>query len=454
MVEVTIESLTFGGRGLGRLDGYVVFVPHVAPGDTVRARVTKRKSGYAEAALVEVTKSAPERIDPPCPVFTRCGGCTWQHLPIEVQENWKHRIVQDALRPILSKHPQPIEVEPITPSPVPFHYRNKMEFTFGQEAPDAPLKLGFHLPGNWKHILDVNACWLQPQSLDAMLEAAKREGERQFLKAWNPVRHEGMLRQLLVRWSVYEGKALVAILTGERDGFDFPAFRTALTDACPDIKGVVWGLNANRSDVARAEEVLDSWGETTLEEHLGDLRFRISLASFFQTNTRGAMELYSTAKEYLGLTGNEQLFDAYCGTGTIGIFCADKAKQVYGIELIRDAIWDARSNAEWNGLDNCTFMAGDMSQALPVMLNSIEGKIDRLVVDPPRSGMDKRALAQLIAIQAPVLVYVSCNPTTMARDFEQMIEGGYRIERIRPVDMFPQTYHIECVARCILERNS
>jgi 23S rRNA (uracil1939-C5)-methyltransferase len=450
IVEADVESLVYGGRALARVDGYVLFVPHAAPGDCVRVRVTRRKSSWGEAELVSIVSPAPERIAPPCPLFGSCGGCSWQHLPIRMQEHWKERIIAEALHPAQALQKDPIVIEPIVPSPTPFHYRNKMEFTFGRSEPDGPLLLGFHTPGNWRDVLDVPECWLHPAPFNAILTAARREGQRQWLSAWNPSRNEGMLRHLVVRWSDHEQAALVAVLTGKRTGFDFEAFRKALVEACPQIKGVTWGLNAGKSDVARAEEVLGTWGEQSLEERLGSLRFRVSLQSFFQTNTRGALQLYSVAREYLGLTGRERLFDAYCGTGTIGIFCAGQAREVYGIDLVREAIWDARANAEANGLRNCTFMAGDMARALPSLLGAIPGKFDRLVVDPPRGGMDKRALDQLLALRVPVMVYVSCNPTTMARDLQAAVQAGYRIERVRPVDMFPQTYHIECVTRCVL----
>lgn len=453
IVEVDIDSLAYGGRGIGRLDGYVVFVPWVAPGDRVRARLTKRKSGYAEADLVEIVRPSPTRVAPPCSLFTRCGGCSGQHMDAPTQRHWKQDIVAGALRPVAALEGGHYTMEPLVPSPDDWHYRNKMEFTFGQEGPDAPLKLGFHLPSNWKHILNVERCWLQPAALDGLLDAARAEGRRQGLDAWNPVRHEGMLRQLMVRWSVHEGRALVALLTGRREGLDFDAFRAAIVAACPKVKGVVWGLNAGQSDVARASQVLATWGDDMLEEHLEGLRFRISLGSFFQTNTRGAEQLYSVAREYLGLTGRERLFDAYCGTGTIGLFCAAQCREVVGIEIVREAVWDARLNAQLNGLgERCRFIAGDMADTLPRVLASLDGPVDRLVVDPPRGGMEKDALARLLAIKAPVLVYVSCNPTTMARDLVQAIEAGYVVERVRAVDMFPQTSHIECVARCVLQR--
>lgn len=448
-IDVTIEKLTYGGRGLARTNGAVVFIPYSAPGEVVRGTVDLSKSSYAEASLDEVLKPSEERIAPRCNLFTRCGGCSWQHLPQSVQHHWKWEIVRESLYPITKIQAEEFILEPLIGSPDFFGYRNKMEFTFGQVAADPTLKLGFHLPGNWKHILDVDHCDLMPEPLNKLLHFARDEGKRQGLNAWNPVKHFGNLRQLLIRWSVYEQKAIVALLTGEKDSLDFEAFATRCFEACPFVKGLAWGLNAQESDVARPEQILAERGEMTLLETLEDKKFQVSLGSFFQTNSPGAEKLYGVVREYLGLTGVETVLDAYCGTGSIGIFCADKAKHVYGIELVKDAIWDARMNAERNGLEHCTFMAGDMATTLPLLVRSITTPLDRLIVDPPRAGLDKLALQQLINLKCPVIVYVSCNPTTMARDIQTILEAGYILERLTPVDMFPQTYHIECVARCV-----
>ncbi len=448
-IDVAIEKLTYGGRGLARTNGVVTFTPYTMPGETVRGTVEISKSSFAELQLNEILQPSEERVAPRCDLFTRCGGCSWQHIPEPIQHHWKHEIVREALYPIFKLQPEEFTLEPLVASPEFFGYRNKMEFTFGQTAADPTLKLGFHMPGNWKHILDVTHCDLMPEPLNALLDFARKEAMRQNLDAWNPVKHHGTMRQLLIRWSVYEQKAIVAILTGDKKKLDFEAFATRCMEACPFVKGIAWGLNANESDVARPEEILAERGELTLMEQLEDKKFQISLGSFFQTNTLGAEKLYSVAREYLGLTGNETLLDAYCGTGSIGIFCADHASHVYGIEIIKDAIWDARMNAERNGLTQCTFMAGDMASTLPILVNSLTKQLDRLIVDPPRAGMDKKALQQLVDLNCPVLVYVSCNPTTMTRDLQTILEAGYKLERLCPVDMFPQTFHIECVARCV-----
>jgi 23S rRNA (uracil1939-C5)-methyltransferase len=443
VIDVTFDTLSYGGQAIARPEGYVVFAKHAAPGDRAKVRVLKAKKNYAETEIVELVSPAAERAEPVCPLFGTCGGCSWQHLPIETQRQWKKRIVRDALRPLTGW--EDIPVEPLVPSPDTWRYRNKMEFTFGRSA-EGGLVAGFHKPANWREILDVEECWLAPESMERVLRAAVEEGRRQGCTSWDPRRHEGTLRHLVLRHSVKENALLGMLLTGDRR-LNFDAMAKALFAAEPTLKGLAWGLNDGQSDVARASQILGQQGEETFDEQLGPYTFRISLASFFQTNTRGAERLYEVARDDLELTGNEQLLDAYCGTGTIGIYCARDVKRLYGIEIVQEAIWDARANAARNGIDNATFLAGDMRLALPTMMNAIEGNINRLVVDPPRGGMDKKALEKLLQIRAPLVAYVSCNPTTMARDLEAALAAGYRIEKVTPVDMFPQTYHVECVAK-------
>ncbi len=448
-LELTIESLAFGGAGVARHEGFVLFVPYTAPGDRVRAVVTKRKGSWGEARAQELLSPSPSRVAPECPLFQVCGGCTWQHLDYAAQARAKQAIVADALRQIAGL--RDVQVEPIRTAPSPWRYRNKMEFTFGTSRLTGEMVAGFHQPGDWRTILDVERCWLAPEGVERVLRAAVAEGRRQGASVWDPRVHKGMMRHLIVRHSAHEDALIAVILTGGEDGFDFRAFAASLRAAEPTLRGVAWGLNSGRSDVARPERMLASEGEMTLTERLGELTFRISPESFFQSNTRGAELLYDTAVEFAELDGRQVLLDAYCGTGTIGQYCARRARRVLGLELVTEAVWDARENARRNGLDNCTFVAGDIRHTLPAAVQSLEQRIDRVIVDPPRGGMEKKALEQLLGLRAPVFVYVSCNPTTMARDFQQAIEAGYRLDRIRAVDMFPQTYHIECVARLVLE---
>jgi 23S rRNA (uracil1939-C5)-methyltransferase len=446
-VEVTFDSLGYGGPAVGRIDGMVVFTKYAAPGDRAMVRLTKSKKTWAEGQLAEVLSPGPARIAPRCDLFTRCGGCTYQHLTIEAQLAGKAAIVRDALRPLPGW--DTIPVHPIVPSPDAWRYRNKVEFTFARDG-DGPLRGGFHSPNNWWDILDVHQCHIAPEPFERVLRAAVAEGERQKLSTWSNRTYTGTLRQLVLRHSVAEDSVIALLLTGDKR-LDFEPLAKALFAAEPRLKGVAWGLNDSMSDIARPTAMLATQGEDSFEERLNDLRFRVSLASFFQTNTRGAVRLYETTRQALQLTGREVLLDAYCGTGTIGLFCARECAHVHGIELVQEAIWDARANAALNGIRNTTFLAGDMRLTLPIMLGAIEGRIDRLVVDPPRGGMDKKALEQLLAIRAPRMVYVSCNPTTMARDLQAALDTGYRIESVTPVDMFPQTYHVECVAALTLQ---
>ncbi len=447
-IEVRIDSLAYGGRGVGRLNGLTVFVDRTVPGERVRARVVKRKKSYAESELIEILEPSPRRQNPPCPVFGECGGCTWQHLSYADQLEAKRRIVRESIEHIGGL--QDVEVREIVPSPRPFHYRNKMEFSFGTDE-EGVVILGFHRPGRWQEILEVRQCWLHPEDFDAVLRETTAWARELGLTAHDPRTHQGYLRHLVIRGSEATRGIVALLLTGEARDPGVSALRERLKSACPHLQGFVWGVNEGLSDVARIERTLHTWGNPNLVDRIGDLEFQISPESFFQTNSLGAKMLYDAALEALQLDGTQTLLDAYCGTGTVGLYCARQCREVWGIEIVREAVWDARANAERNGIGNAWFLAGDIKRTLPTLLDAVPGRFSRVVVDPPRAGMEKKALAQLLGLQAPILVYVSCNPTTLGRDLQAIHEAGYRIESVVPVDMFPQTYHIEAVARCRLD---
>lgn len=446
-IELDIEKLSYGGRGVGRLEGLTVFVDQVSPGERVAARVFRRKKNHAEARLLEVLRPSARRCNPPCPLFGQCGGCSWQHIAYEEQLAAKHEIVRESIEHIGGLRNVPIH--PIVPSPRPWHYRNKMEFTFGGDE-RGNIRCGFHEPERWQNVLDVRRCWLHPEAFDTLLEQTRAWAVRNRLDAHDPRSHSGYLRHLVVRGSEADGSLLVMLLTGDSEDRAIAGLYDDLRRACPSLVGFLWGVNASLSDIARPEQILRSWGETSLTDRIGNLEFRISCTSFFQTNTLGAARLYETARQALELDGTQTLLDAYCGTGTVGIYCADACREVWGLELLKEAVWDARENAARNSIANTRFLAGDIKVSLPLLLAGPVGRFDRLVVDPPRGGMEKKALAHLLAIRAPILVYVSCNPTTLGRDLQVITEAGYGIESITPVDMFPQTYHIEAVAKCRL----
>lgn len=445
IVELQIVDLAYGGLGIARVNGYVVFVNDALPGDHVRARITRRQANHAQADVVEFLKPSPDRISPDCSRHSHCGGCVWQNLPYAKQLEYKQRHVADALKHIGRQEDLPLE--PIVPSPNLFRYRNKMEYTFGVNDAGETI-VGFHVPGRFDKVFEVQDCLLQPEAFDFALTAIQDWARQSGLPAYDPRTHRGVLRTITLRHSVAQDRWLACILTktAKLDG-NLQSLGRALSDCAPGFAGLLWGFNDGLADVARMDREAGRVGEPVLEERLEDFRFRVSPFSFFQTNTLASAELYRVVREYLDLNGRETLLDAYCGTGSIGIFCSQGARRIFGVEIVRDAIWDARANAQANGIENCTFVAAPMSEGLALVRQAGADMIDRVIIDPPRGGMDKKSLRQLLSVQSPVFIYVSCNPTTLSRDVVAITEAGYKIKRIRPVDLFPHTHHIETVIR-------
>lgn len=461
-IEVDIDSLAFGGKGLGRLNGeFVVFVTGALPGDRVRALVTKRKPQYAEAKLLQIITPSPDRQEPKCPLFGLCGGCRTQDLDYAKQCEWKQQQVSDSLRLAANLQQTPFTAHPIIPSPTPWRYRNKMEFSFGtQPDSNGHIDIGLHKTGMWSQTLDCADCFIAPETFTRVTDAMRTTlndmaATDPRICAYSQKTHQGLLRSLVLRHSVATDTFLIALLTNDAPWFAPKAesIGQQILRQFPNCKGYLWGTTTALSDVAVPEVTQLELGDGIIEETLGARTYRISPFSFFQTNSRGATILYDKVREYAQLDTDQPitLLDAYCGTGTIGIHCADKAARVIGIELIEDAVIDARHNAQRNGFDNCEFHAGDMRQVLGKL--RADGQLpafDRVIVDPPRGGMEAKALKLLLDLNAPLIVYVSCNPTTLARDAQQMIEAGYRIQQIQPVDMFPHTFHVETV--CLLSK--
>jgi len=451
-VELSIESVAFGGRGISRDSGMVVFVDGAVPGDRVRARITRRKPQFAEADTLEILQPSPQRLAARCEVFGVCGGCKWQHFEDAGQLAAKQLHVADSLRQIAKTHH--FEMRPIIASPASWNYRNKMEYSFGEDEASGRIITGFHRAGDYRRIVHAGPhCLIQPPGLSEILtwiEArlnADRATEGPDFRPYRQTQHTGFLRHLVVRYSHTTGDFLIAILTASGRWMGAQAFAKDLLAQFPHVRGFQWGTTDSLSDVARMEKQKFQLGETTIEEQLGEFRFRISTFSFFQTNTRGAELLYDVVRDFAELTGRETVLDAYCGTGTIGIYLSRQASKVVGIELVPDAVWDARHNAKINNAENCTFLAGEMRDILPQVPALFGSHFDRVVVDPPRGGMDKKSLRLLLGIRAPLLVYVSCNPATLARDAATLVESGYIPEVVQPVDMFPHTYHVESVIK-------
>ncbi len=444
VLTLEVEDLAFGGMGVAKPDGFVVFVEGAVPGDRVKARIFKKSKNHATARLEEIESPSPDRIIPECPIFDVCGGCTWQQLRYEDQLKWKSRHVADTLSRLGGLDPLP-EIRPIIASPEVWNYRNKMEYSFGADDTGKVI-LGFHRPGRFDSIFEVPACLIHPKPFDELLAAITEWAREESLDAYDPRRHEGLLRHAVMRHSKTTGGVVLTLITSSDKLKDPEALTARLRERCSSLQGLIWGVNPGLADVATLAEEKFRWGDPVLVEELNGLSYRISPAAFFQTNSRGAELLYRHVVDLAELHSHDLVLDAYCGAGTIATHCASRVRHVAGIEIVRDAIWDARVNAKNNGIRNTTFLVGTIAIMLPLAVSSI-GKFSRVIIDPPRGGMDKKSLARLIDVGAQVFVYVSCNPSTFARDVVTLGAAGYQLEVVQPVDMFPHTPHIELVAR-------
>jgi 23S rRNA (uracil1939-C5)-methyltransferase len=443
-LELSIESLAFGGNGVARLDGFVVFVRRGLPGDTVKARVTKVQRRHAEAVATEIVTPGPVRVEAPCAHYPACGGCRFQDLAYETQVATKHQWVADSLQRIAGLTDAPLE--PIVPAASQFHYRNKMEYSFTQRE-DGPT-LGLHKAGRWDEVLEIQKCWLTTDVGNAIRNTMSEWAREEKLTAYNQETHEGYLRHLMIREGRNTGQALVQLVTNRGERFDRERLIEVLT-AIPEVKSIHWSINEGVSETTELPTEL-IWGEDAIEEEIGGLRFRVRPNAFLQTNTEMAEQLYAIAREFAGLTGSETVYDLYCGIGTIGLSMAKDAMTVWGIEISEESVACAIENQELNAIGNTAFFAGNVGEVL-ADLRTRAGDPDVVVVDPPRAGLAGKALKRLGEIAAPRIVYVSCNPTTLAGDLKRLSDDyGYRLVRARPVDMFPHTPHVECVA--LLER--
>lgn len=425
--EGEIETLAYGGRGITRPGGFVVFVSGGLPGDVVRAEVSKSKRGYAEANALEIVKPGPERIEEvdlhqgePCP------GASWQALSYDRQLAFKEEHVADALTRIGKLGD--VSIDPIIGADEQWRYRNKVEYSFGEQ--DGELVLGFHPRGHWDEVLDIKDCHLSSEATNAarneVLEWAKSEG----LTAYDPYDHRGVLRNLVVREGRRTGQIQTRLVTSRAEFVRPPV----------DLHTVIDGPSGSTSGPTGV------LGEETLRERIFDLEIELSHDAFFQTNTEMAEKLYGLAAEYAGLTGTEKLFDLYCGVGTIGLSMARQAGQVWGLEIVPDAIENAKRNAKANNITNARFVAANARTGMRPLIEEA-GRPDVVTIDPPRAGLSAKIVRRVIECEARRIVYISCNPTTLAPNAAQLVEAGYRLTRVRPVDMFPQTPHIECVAQ-------
>ena len=436
-LELQVDDLAFGGAGVARHDGYVVFVRDALPGDRVRAEITKRKRAYAEARTLEVVTPGPDRIAP----VADHPGAPWQVLPYERQLEYKQRQVGEALTRLGKL--EGFELHDIVPAVEQWRYRNKLEYSFGHDA-DGTLVCGFHRAGSWEHIEPLDDCLLASERGNAARVAALDWCRAQGLSAYDRRSQLGLLRNLVVREGRRTGELQVRLVTSDDSELDLTGFAEAL-----DAESVLWTRAAGVAEttVGGFTEILD--GDGAIHEELGELRFRLSPDAFFQTNTEMAEVLYGIAIDAAGLQGWERVYDLFCGIGTIGLSMAARAGEVWGLEIVESAIADAIANAAANEVPNARFFAGDVRLAMRE-LGEQAGRPDVVVIDPPRAGLSAKIVRRIIESGPKRIVYVSCNPTTLAPNAAQLVEAGYALRSVQPVDMFPQTPHIECVA--LLER--
>ncbi len=456
--RVKISDVGAEGNAIARLEGQVVFVPMLIPGDVVDIRVRKKRRKFMEGTVIRFHEYSPDRIAPQCVHFGVCGGCKWQHLPYEKQLEFKEKQVVDSLTRI-GKLQLP-GVRPILGSSDIYRYRNKLEFTFSDRrwltreelvsdndrvSEDA---LGFHIPGLFDKVLDIRECHLQPEPSNAIRDSVRRYAHRKSLAFFNLRQQSGFLRNLIVR-TTSSGNVMVIVVffMDERDRIN--GLMEHLRTEFPQITSLYYIINSKKNDSLADQEAVLYSGDDHLIEEMDGLKFRIGPLSFYQTNTGQARKLYATAREFAGLTGNEVVYDLYTGTGTIACYVAGMAKKVVGMEYIEKAVEDAFINSGINNRGNTEFYAGDIRLLLNEKFVEEKGRPDVIITDPPRAGMHPDVIAQILAAGPSRIVYISCNPATQARDAGLMSEK-YRVAAVQPVDMFPHTHHVENVI--LLER--
>lgn len=451
--DVKIEAVAAEGKSLAHVDGTVVFVEFAVPGDIVNVKVTKKKKNYMEGFILEIVKPSEDRLQPFCEHFGICGGCRWQPLPYDMQLKAKQQQVWDQL--VRIGHLEIPDISPILPSDKTKYYRNKLEFTFSNkrwiynnEDPDSltdeeRLGLGFHVGKFFDKVLDIKHCSLQPEPSNEIRLFIREYAVTHNLEFYNIRENTGFLRNLIVR-NNQVGDVMLTVCFAYDDQDKIVPMLDAIAAEFPQIKSLHYVINEKLNDSISDLDCILYKGEDAIWETMGKLKFKIGPKSFYQTNSEQAYKLYSVAKEFAALTGNEVVYDLYTGTGTIAQFISDKASKVIGIEYVKEAIEDARINAEANGITNCTFFDGDMKDILTADFIKEHGKPEVMIIDPPRAGMHPDVVKVIMEAAPERIVYVSCNPASQARDLA-MMSPMYEITAVQPVDMFPHTMHVENV---------
>ena len=458
--KVPVTGVAAEGKAIARVDGMTVFVPYAVPGDVADIQITKKKSNYAEGKVTRFESFSENRADPFCEHFGTCGGCKWQILPYGEQLKYKQKQDEDNLTRI-GKVELP-EISPILGAPETTFYRNKLEFTFSDKRwltekeissgsePRQMDALGFHIPGMFDKVLDINKCWLQDDLSNQIRNAARDFCLKNKFSFFDLRNQSGLMRTLILR-NTSVGEWMVIVVFYEDDAEKREMLLNFLAGKFPQITSLLYIINRKANDTITDQEVICWKGREYIVEEMEGLQFKIGPKSFYQTNSRQAYSLYKVAREFAGLSGSERVYDLYTGTGTIANFVARNAGKVIGIEFVEEAIEDARKNSRNNNIENTSFFAGDMRKILTVDFIREHGRPDVIITDPPRAGMHDDVIGAILFAEPQRIVYVSCNPATQARDLN-LLDSKYRVARVQPVDMFPQTHHVENVV--LLERRT
>ena len=451
VVEGTVERVDFPNKGIVVCEEGTCMVKNVLPGQKISCRINKARKGKAEGRLSEVLEKSPLETESPCPHFGICGGCVYLSLPYEEQLRVKEEQIKRLLAHVLQRQKTQYRYDGIKGSPRAYSYRNKMEFSFGDEVKDGPLALGMHKRGSFYDIVTVDDCQIVDGDYRKILSCTREYFDSRNVSFYHRLRHEGYLRHLLVRKAAKTGEILIALVTTTQEEHDLEPFKEALLGLALDgtIVGILHTKNDSVADVVQSDETVVLYGKDYFYEELLGLKFRISQFSFFQTNTYGAEVLYTMVREYIGSLSEKKdkiVYDLYSGTGTIAQMMADVAGKVIGVEIVEEAVEAARRNAQLNGLENCEFIAGDVLK----VLDEIKERPDFIILDPPRDGVHPKALKKIIDYRVERLVYISCKPTSLVRDLEVFLENGYEVMRVGSVDQFPFTENVETI--CCLNR--
>ena len=455
--NVLIEGIAAEGKAIARIDGVVLFVEYAVPGDVVNVKVIKKKKNYMEGVITSIVKPSAQREEPFCKHFGVCGGCKWQHLPYELQLKAKQQQVYDQL--VRIGHLDIPEISPIIPSDEIRYYRNKLEFTFSSKrwiyvnedpeslSPEERCGLGFHVGRFFDKVLDIKHCWLQKEPSNAIRLFMKEYALSHGLPFYNIRENTGYLRNMVVR-SNSAGEIMLTVVFAYEDHSLMDPFLNAISEAFPEIISLYYVINSKLNDSISDQECILFKGADAIWERMENLKFKIGPKSFYQTNSAQAYKLYSAARQLASLKGGEVVYDLYTGTGTIAQFVSSSASKVIGIEYVKEAIDDANVNAAANGITNCEFFAGDMKDVLTPEFIAEHGRPDVMIIDPPRAGMHPDVVKTILGAAPERIVYVSCNPASQARDLA-MMSGQYKITAVQPVDMFPQTIHVENICELV-----